>query len=100
MPVRCTAGSHSGSGRQGGATSFSSIHQRLVNDTSASVLRGYQQGNRDGLMNIINRDPLIAGKVLINLLRQTDKLEQPLPLPSFFQKAVALSWKSPSLIFS
>src|SRR5262249_32829224 len=74
---------------------FPPTYQRLVNDTAASVLGFYQQGNREGLMNIINRDPLIARKVLISLLRQPDRLEIARTLAELFPQSCESELEKP-----
>lgn len=55
--------------------SLPSSYQRFVNDTATSVLLSYQQGDRKAIIQLINRDPLIVRKALINFLRQPDKIE-------------------------
>ncbi len=71
------------------------------NDTYQSAIQSLQQGDRVTLQNLINRDPLIARKVLIKLLRQPDKLEDgPGLWQNFFHRAVTWNWRSPSSIFS
>ncbi len=80
---------------------FPPTYQRIVNDTTASILDAYQRADRDGLRSIINREPLIARKALINLLRQPDKLEAArTPGGTLSARAVSRSWKSLCLISS
>jgi hypothetical protein len=78
---------------------FPPSYQRLVNDTSASVLLSYQQGDRESLMNVINRDPLIARKVLISILRQSDKLEMARSLAELFPQSCASELEKPLFDF-
>ncbi len=79
--------------------SFPPSYQRLVNDTSASVLLFYQQGNREGLIQLIDRDPLIARKVLLNLLRQPDKLESARIFAELFPGSCDLELEKPLIDF-
>jgi hypothetical protein len=78
---------------------FPPSYHRLVNDTAASVRGFYQQGSREGLMNIINRDPLIARRVLISLLRQPDKLEMARSLAELFPQSCASELEKPLFDF-
>ena len=78
---------------------FPPSYQSLVNDTSDSALRFYEQGNREGLMNIINRDPLIARKVLVRLLQQPDKLGAARTLAELFPLSCDLELDKPLFEF-
>ena len=75
--------------------SFPPSYQRLINDTSTSIFLCYQQGDREGLMNLINRDPLIARKVLVSLLRQPDKFEAAHTLAEVFPLSCDLELDKP-----
>ena len=79
---------------------FPSSYHRLVNDTFGSVLLFNQKGNRESLMNIINRDPLIARKVLISLLRQPGKLEPARTLAELFPQSCDLELEKALFDFS
>jgi len=48
------------------------VRTRAVNDTYTLTLKALRSGNREGAMNLINRDPVIARYVLIRLLRVSE----------------------------
>jgi len=79
--------------------SFPPTYHRYVNDTTASILEAYQNGNRDGLRNIINREPLIARKALMNLLRQPDKQEAARSLAELFPESCESELEKPLFDF-
>lgn len=54
---------------------FPPTYQLLEDDTYQTAIHFLEQADRIALQNLINRDPLVARKVLIKLLRQPDKLE-------------------------
>ena len=65
-------------------------YQLLENDTYQAAIQSLQQGDRVALQNLINRDPLVARKVLIKLLRQPDKLEEARPFAELFLESCTL----------
>ena len=48
----------------------------LEDSTYASVLRFLQEGDRESLLNLINRNYWIARKALVRLLRQPERFAQ------------------------
>ena len=78
---------------------FPPTYQRIVNDTTASILDSYQRADRERLRSLINRDPLIARKALINLLSQPDKLESGRTLAELFPGSCEMDLEKPLLDF-
>jgi len=78
---------------------FPPTYHRYANDATASILDAHLQGNRNGLRNLINRDPLIARKALINLLRQPDKLEPARSLAELFPESCESELEKPLFDF-
>ncbi|MGH9426019.1 MAG: hypothetical protein ACRD2L_06930, partial [Terriglobia bacterium] len=78
---------------------FPSSYQRFVNDTSSSVLVAYQQEQRERMIQLINRDPLIARKVLISFLRQPDKLDVARSVAELFPQSCELELEKPFFDF-
>src|SRR5262245_54614177 len=78
---------------------FPPTYQRIVNDTTASILDAYQKADRDRLRSLINREPLIARKALINLLRQPDKLDAGRTLAELFSESCESDLEKPLFAF-
>lgn len=79
--------------------SFPPSYQRFVNDTSVSLLLAYQQERREGMIQLINRDPLIARKVLIGFLRKPEKLEVARSMAELFPQSCELELEKPFIEF-
>lgn len=78
---------------------FPPSYQRYVNDTTAAILESFQKADREGLRSMINRDPLIARKALINLLRQPDKREAGRTLAELFPESCESDLEKPLFAF-